>query len=128
MRVCSIESTHCTVEFGGFAVHPVLPVADLNTCCKTCQPLQGRKEFHFRLGRATESLESNYSASGIVPAPPAPYARRSKCVPSNYLPPRQVPDGLDRLDRHLPLALLRNEIADAGPLDAEIQRAPYGLT
>jgi len=24
-----------TVESPGFAVHPVMPVADLNTCCKT---------------------------------------------------------------------------------------------
>jgi hypothetical protein len=41
--------------------------------------------------KATESLQNNYSAGGIVPAMPTPYAHGSKYVPSDTQPPRQVP-------------------------------------
>src|SRR5438477_9671688 len=101
-----------TVKSLGRPVNKVLPVADLNTCCKTpkgetkrwgTNPRQiansvqlshcDRSNFDVLIERATptESLRTIYSAGGIVQTIRTAYAHRSKYVPSDTHPPRQVP-------------------------------------
>src|SRR5882724_2283958 len=94
-----------TVESPGFAVHKVMPVADLNSCCKTQgaestqdtekprqRTSQCRTKFHLRSPGSTlrKVWRRTTALAGLSKSRPLPMLTQVNYVPSDTHPPRQV--------------------------------------